>query len=77
MMHVAHRFQIYRYFRGLLDPPMTARLLDRLWTCVSCRAEYRRRLLIERVSPVGEACARDRLWASIQRAASAGFERAR
>lgn len=71
MMHSLHRSRIDRYFGGNLPAASAAAMFRRLWQCASCRAEYRRHLLLERLRPEGGAeAAEARLWSTIR--ASAG-----
>jgi hypothetical protein len=72
MLHLLHRVEIDRYFRGRLGKQATARMLGRLGRCQRCRVRYHRNLLFERVGPDGEERAADRLWTSIVEAAQPG-----
>ena len=74
MIHLHHRREIDRYFRGELEKEATARMLARLWDCPRCRARYDRNLLFEQVCPDAERGAADRLWRSIEESADAALK---
>jgi hypothetical protein len=69
MIHALHRNQVDRYFSGALGRSQLDVLLDRLWTCASCRDRYERQLVLERALPDGDRQREERSWRSIVMAA--------
>jgi len=67
--HWWHRRRIDRYFAGRLGIASEARLRARMNRCASCRAHYRRHLVIESALPGGEERALERLWHGVLGAA--------
>jgi len=68
MTHWWHDRLVDDYFGGRLQLRAEDRMRARLGRCASCRARYRRHLIVEAAMPGGDERALDRLWRGIARA---------
>jgi len=68
MTHWWHDRLVDDYFGGRLRLRGEDRMRARLGRCASCRARYRRHLIVEAAVPGGDERALDRLWRGIARA---------
>jgi hypothetical protein len=68
MTHWWHDRLVDNYFGGRLQLRAEDRMRARLGRCASCRARYRRHLIVEAAMPGGEGRGLDRLWHGIARA---------
>jgi hypothetical protein len=67
MTHWWHDRLVNDYFGGRLRVRGEDRMRARLGRCASCRARYRRHLIVEAAMPAGDQGALDRLWQGIAR----------